>query len=132
MCTQANLENRLARLERQNALLRASVMTCVLVAGILILAGAALTRTDQSPPDLTVRSLVVVDADGRTAVKIIGNEGLGSISMWETSREGWKPQLSIGCIAPHSGGGTQIFMKGADGQRAINLVAQKKGTIHTW
>jgi len=88
-------------------------------------------RRQQTPAHLTARSLMIVDERGRSAVKIHGRNGFGEIALWDANRDGWKPQLSIGCIPPERGGGTQIFMHGADGTMGINLVAQERGSVTT-
>ncbi len=117
----------MARLERQVRRLRLCLVALAVLCATVFLAGAAV-----SPHSLKLRELYILDEQGQMGVKIHAPGGLGAMSFWDTNMKKSIPQISIGCIAAGEGGGTQVFMKNARGERAVNIVAQEKGNIHTW
>ena len=72
-------EQRLERLERENRWMRRIGAVGVAVAATVFLIGQG---TDKEPPDLTVRSLTVVDKDGKSRAQL------------RTTAEGW-PSLTL-------------------------------------
>ena len=120
-------EERIGRLEKQARRLRLCVWGLVVLGACAVLMAASGVTEG-----MKVRELYIVDQKGRVGIKLHAPDGLGSISFWDANREGWVPQISIGCIPAKSGGGTQIFMKNGKGERAVNIVAQKKGNVRTW
>lgn len=123
------IEKRLEVLERQNYWMKRALLGLIVICVAVVFMGAA-----QTSNEIKTKALYILDDKGRMAVKIHARNGLGSVSFWDANLKKQKPQITIGCIGQDNrgGGGTQIFMKNGKGERAINLVAQKKGRVHTW
>jgi hypothetical protein len=73
----------------------------------------------------------VMVIDGQPAIVIRADATGGFMAIYGRSRQDG-PAISIGTIDPAKGGGAQIFMWGSQGQKAVNIVAQDRGNVHTW
>jgi hypothetical protein len=122
-----SLEGRIEKLERQNRRLRRfGVLAAFALAGV-VLVGAA----GRQENELKVNSLVITAADGTPAILLHAPKGGGEILLYDVNAKRHFPQISITCT-PGANGGTQIFMNGSKGQRAVNIVAQERGKVITW
>lgn len=119
--------NACERLERQVRWLRRAV----LVLAFMVAAGFLLAAAGEPATDLSVRSLTVMQPNGRPGLLIKATDDGGGIFIYGASRKDG-PMISIFSIPQENGGGAQIFMHNARGERAVNIVAQKKGNVHTW
>jgi len=122
------IEQRLEVLEHQNRWMKRILVGMVGVCGAVIFMGMA-----SDSGEIKTKALYIMDDKGRMAAKIHARDGLGSVSFWDANLKKQSPQITIGCIGQsNNGGGTQIFMKNGKGEKAINLIAQKKGRVLTW
>ena len=115
-------EQRLSRLERS---VRAWRIVCIALA--VALSAGLLMAAQENLGDIRARSVHVIGDDGVASVLIKP----GGIMVYGPSRKDG-PMMTLIAIAEERGGGSQIFMHNAKGERGVNIVAQKKGEVHTW
>ena len=117
-------EERLEKLERQSKHQR-----FVLVALSLCLLGVVTIAAASG--GLKADSLEILQPNGKTGILLKATDDGGAICIYGPSRKDG-PMSSIFAIPQEKGGGTQFFMRGSQGQKAVNIVAQREGNIHTW
>ena len=117
-------EERLGRLDRQVRRLRLCVLGLVVLGtcAALMAAGSRNLRADR---------LEICQPNGKTGILLKATNDGGAIFIYGASRKKG-PMISIFAIPQKNGGGAQVFMHGSKGQKAVNIVAQKRGNIHTW
>ncbi len=114
--------------ERRVTRTRLALVLVVVLAGIsaLVSAGEA-----GAPQTIRASEIVLVDAGGQTRMVLRAMDEGSFIALYGPSRRDG-PVISIGSIAADKGGGSQIFMWGSRGQRAVNALAQDRGHVLTW
>ena len=118
-------EERLDSLDKRVRQLRLCVLGLVLLfaAAFLMAAGPRNVKADR---------IEILQPNGKTGILLKATNDGGAMFIYGASRKPGLPMISIFAIPQKNGGGAQIFMHGSKGQKAVNIVAQKKGNVRTW
>lgn len=89
---EAEINQRLNRLEKENRVLRTAGLVCLLLVAVVLLVGAA---QSEEPKELTVRKLVVVDDDGKDRIVLSTHRLTGPLLSLYGKSEGVSASLAV-------------------------------------